>query len=448
MSGDTVDSAAAIFGLPAMPLATLVLVATYAVLIADRFNRAVVALSGAAATLVLGLLAPSEAVHGVDWNTIALLLGMMLLVGVSRRSGMFEYVAVWAAQRVRAHPAGLLAALQVVTAVLSAFLDNVTTVLLVVPVTLIIVERLKLDPYPYLFSEILASNIGGTATLIGDPPNILIGNAVPFTFNQFLIHLSPVVAIVMVVQAALLHLMWGRRLEAHHDDRAHVMRLEPHASIVDGRLLVQSLAVLALVIAGFVLAHTIGVLPGITALAGAGLLMLLDAWGAASQERRRRVVAALEAVDWVTILFFVGLFVVVAAVERSGLLQLLADRVVQATCGSLPATTMVVLWSSAILSAIVDNIPFVATMLPLIRAMAPHLGGVAGLDPVWWSLALGACFGGNGTLIGASANLTVAGLGERAGYPIGFTRFTLHAFPLMLVSVAIAAVYVWLRYLT
>jgi Na+/H+ antiporter NhaD/arsenite permease-like protein len=340
-----------------------------------------------------------------------------------------------------------MALLAVVTAVVSALLDNVTTVLLIAPVTLVIAQELKIPPYPFLFVEIFASNIGGTATLIGDPPNILIGSSAGLSFNDFVVNLGPVVLLVLIVQLAVNHWIWGRAMKVAAADRARVMGFDPRQAITDPRLLRQSLVVLGLVILAFVLARSLHLEPGTIALAGAALLLLLDNWPRPAEAQSEAVHRTFAEVEWVTIFFFVGLFIVVAGVEQAGLLRLFADRLMAWTGGDLAATALVVLWGSALLSAIIDNIPFVATMIPVIKGMAPALGGPEGLLPLWWALSLGACLGGNGTLIGASANLTVAGIAERAGVPFRFVTFLKHALPMMLMSIAICTVYVWLRYL-
>jgi Na+/H+ antiporter NhaD/arsenite permease-like protein len=336
--------------------------------------------------------------------------------------------------------------LQLTTAVLSALLDNVTTVLLVVPVTLAITRELDVAPYPFLFAEIFASNIGGTATLIGDPPNILIGSLAGLDFNAFIVHLAPVVVVVMAVQALMIHLLWGRAMQATPTRRALVMGMSPQEAIIDRVLLRQSLAVLAVVMVAFVLARPLHLEPATIALAGAAVLMLLDNWQHHAEKQSQNVHRTFGDVEWITIFFFIGLFVVVHGVEVGGLLRLLGDKLVAATGGDMARAGYAILWASAVLSAIVDNIPFVATMIPLIKSMAPAYGGADKIEPLWWCLSLGACLGGNGTLIGASANLIVAGLGEREGVPFRFVTYTLYAFPMMLVSIAICHVYVWWRY--
>jgi len=435
-----------IFGLNAMWVATALLAITYAVIMSEKVNRAIVALIGACVMILVGVLDQEEAIRGVDFNTIGLLTGMMILVSVSRRSGMFQYLAIWSAQVAKAHPASILFILQITTAVLSAFLDNVTTVLLIVPVTLAICKTLDVPAYPYLFSEIIASNIGGTATLIGDPPNILIGSQVGLSFNEFVVHLTPVIIIVMIVQAIIVHFVWGKDLKASHDAEERVMAMNAADSILDWRLLKQSLVVLAVVMVAFVLARPLHLEPATIALFGAAILMLLDNWAHHSEKAAHNVHQTFSDVEWITIFFFLGLFVVVHAVDVTGLLRLLANQLVAATGGNMAHAGYAILWASAFLSAIVDNIPFVATMIPLIKNMAPSFGGLDHIEPLWWCLSLGACLGGNGTLIGASANLTVAGIGDRNGVPFRFITYTLYAFPMMVVHVAICNLYIWWRY--
>ncbi|NJO54336.1 MAG: ArsB/NhaD family transporter [Bacteroidales bacterium] len=435
-----------IFGLDPLWVSTAVLATTYALIISEKVNRSIVALLGAGIMIVVGVLDQAEAVRGIDFNTIGLLTGMMILVSISRRSGMFQYVAVWSAKKAKASPWGILLLLQLVTAVLSALLDNVTTVLLIVPVTLAITRELKVPAYPFLFAEIFASNIGGTATLIGDPPNILIGSLVGLDFNAFVYHLAPVVVVVLAAQVVMIHLLWGRGLKATPEDRAHVMAMREIDTIEDWPLLKQSLAVLGLTIIGFMSARFIHMEPASIALGGAASLMLLDNWLHHGERAAVNIHKTFSDVEWITIFFFIGLFVVVHGVEVGGLLALLGHQLVAATGGDLALTGYAILWASAVLSAIVDNIPFVATMIPLVKTMAPALGGADYIEPLWWCLSLGACLGGNGTLIGASANLTVAGISERNGVPFRFVTYTLYAFPMMLGSIAIAHVYVWLRY--
>jgi len=434
------------FGLNPMWVSTCILAITYATIMSEQVNRAIIALVGAGVMILIGVLDQEEAIHGIDFNTIGLLTGMMILVSISRRSGMFQYLAVRAAQLAKAHPAGILLLLQLTTAVLSALLDNVTTVLLIVPVTLAICNTLKVPAYPYLFAEIFASNIGGTATLIGDPPNILIGSQVGLSFNDFVYELTPVILVVMAVQALIIHVLWGKDLKATPEAEAAVMSMKPVEAIEDWRLLKQSLAVLTLVMVTFVLARPLHLEPATIALFGAAVLMLLDNWAHHAEKAAHNIHQTFGDVEWITIFFFIGLFVVVHGVDVGGLLRLLANKLVAATGGNMAHAGYAILWASAFLSAIVDNIPFVATMIPLIKNMAPAFGGPEHIMPLWWCLSLGACLGGSGTLIGASANLTVAGISERNGVPFRFITYTLYGAPMMIVSLAICNVYVWWRY--
>ena len=430
-----------------MWLAAILFAITYGVVMSEKINRAIVSLVAAGLMIILGILNQEAAIRGIDFNTIGLLIGMMLIVAITRQSGIFQFLAIWSAKKVNAQPWGILVMISLVTAVTSAFLDNVTTVLLVVPVTLLITEELKVKPYPYLFSMIFSSNIGGTATLIGDPPNIMIGSATGLTFNDFAYNLTPVIIVVQLATLIPIYFIWGRHLKASAENRQRVMQFNEYEAITDVRLLKQCLLVIGLVVFGFIFAKWLHLEAATIAIFGAAVLLLLANFGKSADDQSKHVLEAFTEVEWITIFFFVGLFIVVHGVDSTGLLRLLADQMLALTGGDMTATAMVILWSSAILSAIIDNIPFVATMIPLIKAMAPSFGGPEGLMPLWWSLSLGACLGGNGTLIGASANLVVAGFAERAGQPIRFVQYTLMAFPIMLLSIVISMFYLQWRYL-
>jgi Na+/H+ antiporter NhaD/arsenite permease-like protein len=435
-----------IFGLSPVLVAATILVVTYLLIVSDRFDRSIIAILGGGAMILGGVLTQDEAIRGVDFNTIALLTGMMVLVSIARRSGIFEFLAIWSAQRVNASPAGILVLLSLVTAVVSALLDNVTTVLLIAPVTLSITQRLRVPPFPFLFSEVLASNIGGTATLIGDPPNIMIGSAAGLSFNAFVLHLTPVILIVMACQALATHLLWGRAFAATREARAEVMAIAAGSVITDRRLLTQSLAVFAAALLAFIFARYLRLAPGTIALLCAATLMLLDNLAHHREAQTQKVIGTYGDVDWITIFFFIGLFVVVHGFEVTGALAAIAHRLIAAVHGNLAIAASVILWSSAILSAVVDNIPFVAAMIPLIKVLAPEFGGEEALLPLWWALSLGACLGGNATLIGASANLTVAGIAQRNGVRFDFLTYTKSAAPLALMSIVICQIYLWLRY--
>jgi Na+/H+ antiporter NhaD/arsenite permease-like protein len=338
--------------------------------------------------------------------------------------------------------------LSVVTAVFSAFLDNVTTVLLIAPVTLLITDALGVRPYPYLFAQILASNIGGTATLIGDPPNIMIGSAAGLSFYDFLVNLAPIAPLILAAVLAAIWFMFGRDLTASEENRALVMCFNENEAIKDVPLLKKSLLVLAGVIGSFTVAHSYHLEPASIAMFGAAVLLLLHTFGQPLEKKDHAYEGVMAEVEWTTIFFFVGLFIIVTGVEHTGIIELMANKTLEFTGGDFNATAGAILWVSAIASAMIDNIPFVATMIPLIQSMAPSFGGEEALVPLWWALALGACLGGNGSLIGASANLIVAGFAQRAGHPIAFLVFLKHAFGLMLISIVIAHAYMYLRFLS
>ena len=447
MHGESELASHVIFGWSPLWVSSILFVTTYAVIVTEKVNRAVVAGLGAGLMVVLGVLNQETAVSGIDFNTLGLLTGMMVIVAITRDSGVFQYVAVWSAKKARASPWGILLMLSLVTAVFSSLLDNVTTVLLIAPVTLLISQELKIDPYPFLFAEIFASNIGGTATLIGDPPNIMIGSAVNLSFNDFLLNLAPIIPLILAVTLGIVYLIWGRDMHATADARERIMLFKEREAITDVRLLKQSLFVLALVITGFILAHPLQLQPATIAMFGAALLLLLSNLTNNAEEQSEQVNRTFGGVEWITIFFFIGLFITVKGIEEAGVLRILADLIISYTGADLAVMSFAILWVSAIASAVVDNIPFVATMIPVIKSMAPTFGGAENLMPLWWSLALGACLGGNGSLVGASANLIVAGFAERAGHRIRFLSFMLLAFPMMLLSIGIASFYVYFRYL-
>jgi Na+/H+ antiporter NhaD/arsenite permease-like protein len=435
-----------IFGLSPVWFAGSLFVLTYLLIVTERLNRAIIAMTAAALMIIGGVLTQEAAVQGVDFNTIGLLTGMMIIVGITRDSGVFQYLAIRSAKVVNADPWGILVMLMFVTAVLSALLDNVTTVLLIAPVTLLITDTLKINAYPYLFAEIFAANIGGTATLIGDPPNIMIGSATGLGYNDFLFNLAPIAIFILLVTMAPIYLIWGRHLKADPELINKVMQYREIDAIKDWVLLKKSLFVLTLVMIGFIVGHDYGYQPATIAMFGAALLLILHCFPHDQEKQTKLVARSLGQVEWITIFFFIGLFILVYGVETTGILESLAHQVIELTEGDKAVTAISILFVSAVASAIVDNIPFVATMIPLIKSMAASFGGTEELLPIWWSLALGACLGGNGSLVGASANLIVAGFAERSGQPIRFLPFMLMAFPLMLGSVCISAIYVYFRY--
>ncbi|MDQ6951478.1 MAG: ArsB/NhaD family transporter [Mariprofundales bacterium] len=437
----------AIFGLPSVWLAIAILLAVYAVIMMEKFNRAVLSLLGAGIMILCGVLNQEQAIAGVDFNTIGLLTGMMVIVAISQKTGMFQYVAIRAAKLVKGDPWGVLVMLSVVTALFSAFLDNVTTVLLIAPVTLLITDALDVKPYPFLFSEILASNIGGTATLIGDPPNIMIGSQAGLTFYDFLVNLAPIIPLIMLTTMACIWVIFRRDIHASREARELIMEFNERDALKNIPLLKKSLSVLGMVLIGFTTAHELHLEPASIAMFGAALLLLLQTWSCDLEEKNHAFEGVMAEVEWTTIFFFVGLFIIVTGAEHTGIIAFLADKMLELTKGDFNATVAAVLWTSAIASAVIDNIPFVATMIPMIHDMAPTFGGAEAIRPLWWALALGACLGGNGSLIGASANLIVAGFAQRAGHPISFFTFIKHAFLLMILSIVIAQIYISLRYL-
>ncbi|MBV7433822.1 ArsB/NhaD family transporter [Cardiobacteriaceae bacterium TAE3-ERU3] len=438
-------SHSAIFGLNPMWLSAAILIVVYIVLITEKINRAVIALLGAFLMIYCGLLNQTQAVDSIDFNTIFLLIGMMMLVNITAKTGVFQYVAIKSAKTVRANPVGILVMLCAITAIFSALLDNVTTVLLITPVTLLITEQLGVKAFPYLFASIIASNVGGTATMIGDPPNIIIGSATHLTFMDFLIHMAPIAIIIMLVVLAIFWLSFRKSLSACLKARARIMRFDENDAITDVKLLKKCAVVFSLVLLGFFVGHSLHIEPGTVALSGAALLMLIAYGHKPAEKQSEDVHHTFAEVEWITIFFFLGLFMIVGAVEHSGLLSVMGQKLIAATDGDPQKMAFSVLWVSAILSSFLDNIPFVATMIPLLETASTHVGPDQ-FDPVWWALALGACLGGNGTLIGASANLTVAAFAEKAKQPIGMVQFAKWAFPLMIITVALAHVYLWLRY--
>ncbi len=435
-----------VWGMDAKIVAAAIVIVAYAILFTEKLNRAVVALLGAAVMIFAGILTQSQAFLGIDFNTLALLIGMMMIVGICEKTGIFQYVAIWSAKRVHANPRGILLVLAVVTAVFSAFLDNVTTVLLIVPVTFQITKKLGVPTYPYLLVEIFASNIGGTATLIGDPPNILIGSALNLSFMNFMKELTPIVILCMLLLTAIFDFYFGRRLVSTAQRRNKIMQMRESESIKDASLLVKSLSVLFLVIIGFISAEHFHIANGTIAMAGGAVLLLLYTLGTKHDERDHKIEQIFAMVDWTTIFFFAGLFVIVYGLEVTGVLAMLGHKFIALTEGSISKASLLIIWVSAIVSGAIDNIPFVATMIPMLKSMEEALGGREAMMPVWWALSLGACFGGNATLIGASANVIVAGMAARQGQPISFLGFMKWSVPVMLLTVALATVYVYIQY--
>jgi Na+/H+ antiporter NhaD/arsenite permease-like protein len=411
---------------------------TYGMIIAEKIHRTIVAMLGGILMILFGIVDQQSAMHHIDFNTLGLLIGMMIIVSITAETGLFNYIALLSAKKAKGDPVRIMVSLVIITAVGSAFLDNVTTVLLMVPVTFSITRQLRVNPLPYLITQIFASNIGGTATLIGDPPNIMIGSAVKeLSFMSFINNLAPVVVIIMAVTVPIFIFLFRKQIQTTPELKLSIMQIDEKEVITDRKLLIKSVSVMGLTIIGFFLHQLLHLESATVALAGAFLLLLLT--GEHAMEK------AFTKVEWTTIFFFVGLFVLVSGLIETGVISKLAAQAVELTGGDPVATAMLILWLSAIASAFLDNIPFVATMIPMIQEMGNM--GVDNLEPLWWSLALGACLGGNGSLIGASANLIVAGLSGKEGHPIKFVTFMKYGFPIMLITVVIANIYLYLRYL-
>jgi Na+/H+ antiporter NhaD/arsenite permease-like protein len=422
-------------------IAVVVFVVAYVLIATEWTHKLLAALGGAAVLLALGVTDSEHAFYshetGVDWDVIFLLLGMMVIVGILRRTGVFEYIAIWAAKRAKGSPLRVMLLLTMITAFASAFLDNVTTVLLIAPVTLLVCDRLDINPVPFLIAEVMASNIGGAATLIGDPPNIIIASRSGLTFNDFLVHLTPLVLIVLVVFCLVVPWLFRGSFQVDPDKVENVMRLNEKEAIEDRRLLIKCGLVLLGVFAGFVGRSIFHVEPSVVALLGAGVLVLIS--GVATKDY-------MSSVEWQTLLFFAGLFIMVGALVKTGVIGELAQRVQDLTEGRALFAVMLILGVSAVLSGIVDNIPYVATMSPVVLELTKGIPDPAQADALWWALAIGADFGGNATAVGASANVVVIGLALRAGHPISFWEFTRKGVVMTAITIVVAAPYLWLRY--
>lgn len=411
-------------------------VVVYSIIVSEKIHRTKIALAGAIVLLLAGVLHQEEAVGKVDFNTLGLLIGMMLIVAIAMRTGMFEYMAVRLAKKAEGNPVRIMSAFFGFTAVTSAFLDNVTTVLLVTPIIFSVTEVLKVRPVPFLVSEILASNIGGTATLIGDPPNIMIGGATGLGFNDFVLNLTPVIIVIGFVTNWIFLWLYRKELVSTPEAQQRIMELDEKSYLKDTALLQKVLAVLAVTIAGFVVHKAVGFESATIAVAGAAVLLLIS--GLEPEEIFREV-------EWNTIFFFVGLFILVGGLEVTGVIRLIARWGLDITGSNVVLMNLLILWLSAIASAFIDNIPFVATMIPLIKSV----GQISGMDisSMWWALSLGACLGGNGTVIGASANVVVSAIAAGKGYPMAFVSYMKIAFPVMLVSIVISHAYIYVMYL-
>ncbi len=408
----------------------------YGVIISEKINRTTIAVFGATMLLLFKIITQEKAIETIDFNTIGLLIGMMIIVNILRRTGAFEYLAIKAAKTVGGEPWKIIVVFSIFTAVASALLDNVTTILLMVPITLVITETLELSPIPFVLPLILSSNIGGTATLIGDPPNIMIGSAAGLGFIDCIKNLAPIIIVVMAVVILIFRLMFKKKLKITEDKKAKIMEMDENLAIKDKVLLKKSVIVLALTMVGFVLHQYLNFESATVALVGAGLLLLISK--ADTEE-------ILLEIEWPTIFLFTALFILVGGLEEMGVIDFLAGGLLNLTGGSLFFMAILILWGSAIASAFLDNIPFVATMIPLIKSMAA-MSSIS-VTPLWWALALGACLGGNGTLVGASANVIASGMLEKQGHKLGFMGYLKTGFPIMIVSVVLSTIYLVVFYL-
>ena len=413
--------------------ANLVLIIAYIFIALEKIPRVVVALLGASALIVAKVITQEEAFNSIDFNVIFLLVGMMILVNILKHTGAIKWYSIFLAKKTNGNPILLLIYFSIFTAILSAFLDNVTTVILVASVTLYIANELKLNPIPFLISEIIASNVGGTATLIGDPPNIMIGSAAKLGFNQFIIHACPLVILVFPIVLLTLYFLYKNKLVVSKEAREKLSSIPLKGVITNKPLMIKSLIIIALVLIGFLFHGVLHLEAGTIAIAGASFLLIFE-----------NSKLMWDDVEWTTIFFFIGLFIIVGAVEKVGTIDYLSDLVFKVTKGDFKTTTLALIWFSAIISAIVDNIPFAATVIPLINDLGKHY---ANLNPLWWALVFGAGFGGNITIIGAAANVLISDQAKRAGYPISFFEYFKVGILIGIETLTLSTIYIWLRYL-
>lgn len=415
-------------------IAVAVFLIVILLIISERVHRTAAAMAGAMVLILTGVMSADKALSYIDFNTIGVLVGMMIFVAIVRRSGMFEYIAVRAAKAVHGDPWKIMVAFTLITAVLSAILDNVTTVLLVGPMSIAIARMLKIDPVPFLMGQILASNVGGTATLIGDPPNIMIGSAAHLSFMDFLDNTGFAVLFILAVLILLMKIVYEKKIELGTVDTGAIEKLDPSKSITNRALMKKGIIVLICVIVGFMFHDKLGIESSVIALTAAAVMLIIG---------REDVNEAIQDVEWTTILFFMSLFVVVGGLTETGIIKELASKIIDATNGHPMVTMLVLLWASALLSSILDNIPFVATLIPLILAMQAD-----GIDVTsfWWAISLGACLGGNGTMIGASANVVLSDISTKHGYPITFKSYLKVGMPFMLLSIVVSTVFLVVKF--
>ncbi len=414
----------------------IIFLLSYIAIISEKINRTAVAVFGAVLMVIFQIISKDDALSKIDFNTLGLLIGMMVIVNVVKRTGFFQYLAIKTAKMAKGNPIVIIVFFSIISAVASGLLDNVTTILLIVPVTLVISDTLKVNPIPFIIAEIVSANLGGAATLIGDPPNIMIASATDLSFLDFITNLLPLMTVIFIITVVLIELIFRKSLHVDDKYKKEILSFDENKAITDKKLLIQSLSILVLTIIGFTVAEFIDVSTATVAIFGSSLLIIIS---------RVEPDEILADVEWVTIFFFGGLFVLVGALESIGFIETLAENLLSVTNGDIPTMTILVLWMSAILSSFLDNIPYVATMIPLVNHMSSVTAG--NFEPVWWALSIGACLGGNGTIIGASANVVARGALERKGFHISFLYFMKIAFPLMILSILISTVYLLLFYI-
>lgn len=421
-----------------MLLALVVFAFTYLLIITEWINKMLAALMGGFLVVLFGILPQSAAFAAIDWNVIFLLIGMMLVMSVLKETGIFQFIAIKTAKLAKAQPLRIMIYMFVITAVISAFLDNVTTVMILIPIVLLIANQLKISPIPFIINMAIASNIGGTATMIGDPPNILIGSATELSFMDFIFNLTPIIVINLIVSVGVLHIIYRRGIHVSSESRARLMEFKEDNLIKDKKLLYRSLVIVFIMLVAFTLHDVIHIEPASVAMTAGILLLILH-------NRKKVDHVLMHDVDWATIFFFMGLFMIVESLKQTGVIDLIAKQIVQISQHDLKTTSIVLLWFSGIFSAIIDNVPFVTTMIPLLKTIGTYFPDTS-INPLWWSLSLGACLGGNGTLIGASANIVSVGIANRNGFHISFKEFTKLGMLHMFLSLVISNIYILLRY--
>ena len=429
----------------AVTISGLILLIAYIFIALEKIPKVTIALIGAGLTILLGLVSQSKTINDtlnphyfanfIDFNVIFLLVSMMILVLITTKSGVFNWIANELLKLTKGRPIKILLALGLFTAVVSAFLDNVTTVILIMPVTFAIAKQLEINPIPLLITEVIASNVGGTSTLIGDPPNIIIGSAADFSFMDFIVELAPIIAVILLVVLTFLALVFKKDLVATEENMRKVAQIDNSKTITDKKHMIRSMSVLALVIIGFMLHDLTHIDTYVVAMIGASILLLFE-----------KPTEILEKVEWNTIFFFVGLFIIIGGLEASGGIKLMAEWLLKVTNGSQEATSMMILWGSGIISGIIDNIPYTATMSPMLVEIQKTMGAEY-TYPLWWALSLGACLGGNMTIIGAAANVIVSENSAKEGHPIGFLQFMKYGVPTVAISLIISSIYIYLKYL-